>query len=411
MAHRSLTMHTMISWPAIVVLLVTLLAALLTRKILPGQPGATRNVALDGLRGYLAFGVFLHHAAIWYLFMHGAEWNLPASGVFRQLGEHCVEFFFMITAFLFVGKILDARQRPIDWLKLYVGRVLRIVPLYLLAILTLCVLVGIDTGWEAHEPVGELVRHVGQWLSFNFVRESNINGHPLTPVFIAFVIWSIKYEWLFYLSLPIIATLLRVRTPVVLVAVCAALLTLSCIYQQGLSFHFSFVLGALAAVVARNDRLAEAFRTRAAALLALGAFALLLFVGVPEYVALTIMFVPLCAVACGNGLFGILTNDAAVEMGDISYGVYLFHGLALSGTIMLIVGPRRSAGMDEGAYWMLISVVSIGLVIATAILHRVVEKPALAQVSRWSNAIRALFVRARAGSASVQIDVGRSPEA
>ena len=381
-------MQTMNSWPGLVVLLVMMLAALLTRKVLPDRPGASRNVALDGLRGYLAFGVFLHHAAIWYFFMHGAEWALPAPGVFRQLGEHCVEIFFMITAFLFVGKLLDARQRPIDWLQLYVGRVLRIVPLYLLAILTLCVLIGIDTGWEAHEPIGELVRHVGQWLSFNFVRESNINGHPLTPVFIAFVIWSIKYEWLFYLSLPLIAVMLRMRVPVVLVAACAALLTLSCLLQTGLDFHFSFVAGALAAGVARHQRLADALRTRAAAVLALVALAVLLLVEVPSVVALPLMFVPLCAVACGNGLFGILTNEAAVEMGDISYGVYLFHGLALAGTILLIVGPRRSIEMDQGAYWSLVSAVGIGVVVATALLHRYVEKPALAQVSQWTRAIR-----------------------
>ena len=381
------------SWPGIFVLLVVMLSALLTRKVLPGDPGVTRNVALDGLRGYLAFGVFLHHAVIWYLFMHGAQWNLPAPGVFRQLGVYSVEFFFMITSFLFVGKILDGKKRPIDWLRLYVGRVLRIVPLYLLAILTMCVLIGIDTGWAANEPVGQLVKHVGQWLSFNFVRESNINGHPLTPVFIAFVIWSIKYEWLFYLSLPIIATLLRVRAPVALVAVCVSLLTLSCLLETGLHFHFSFVAGALAAFVARKSRLVDALRTPSAAVLSLGAFAVLLLADVPDYAALPIMFLPFCAVACGNALFGILSNQAAVEMGDISYGVYLFHGLALSGTILLIIGPRRSQEMGQGAFWLLVSAVGIGLVVATAVLHRVVEKPALGQISRWTSALRASFVR------------------
>ena len=390
-------MHAMNSWPGLIVLLSMMLAALLARRLFPGRTGVSRNVALDGLRGYLAFGVLVHHAAIWYFFMHGADWDLPAPGVFRQLGTYCVEFFFMITAFLFVGKILDDKQRPIDWLQLYVGRVLRIVPLYLLAILTLCVLIGIDTGWEAHEPLGELTRHVGQWLSFNFVRESNINGHPLTPVFIAFVIWSIKYEWLFYFSLPIVATLVRVRVPVALLAASVALLTLSCLFQPGLNFHFSFVAGALAAFVARQERLAQACRTHAAAVLSLAAFAVLLFVDVPASVALVVMFVPFCAVACGNGLFGILTNDAAVEMGDISYGVYLLHGLAMSGAIMLVVGPRRSAGMDPAHYWSLICGVTIGLVFVTALLHRFVERPALAQAPRWTRAIRAALARLRPG--------------
>lgn len=34
---------------------------------------------IDGLRGFLAFGVFVHHASIWYTFLKTRIWALPAS--------------------------------------------------------------------------------------------------------------------------------------------------------------------------------------------------------------------------------------------------------------------------------------------------------------------------------------------
>lgn len=101
------------------------------------QPG--RHASIDGLRGHLALAVFIHHGIIWHSYLRTGLWDAPASNLFNQLGQGSVALFFMITAFLFVGKLLDAKGKPIDWGRLYMSRVLRLAPLYLLAMLALTV--------------------------------------------------------------------------------------------------------------------------------------------------------------------------------------------------------------------------------------------------------------------------------
>src|SRR5205823_3935296 len=110
-----------------------------------GAPSTTgRFASLDGLRGYLAFGVFIYHSSIWYYFVRSGKWDVPPSRVYRNLGQASVMLFFMITGFLFCSKLLRGRSELIDWRKLYVSRFLRLVPLYILAIalmvLTVCII-------------------------------------------------------------------------------------------------------------------------------------------------------------------------------------------------------------------------------------------------------------------------------
>lgn len=348
------------------------------------------NAALDGFRGYLAFGVFLHHAVVWFFYLHGAGWGLPPPGVYQELGLFCVDFFFMITAFLFVGKLIDGRSRPVDWLHLYVSRVLRIVPLYLLAVTVLCVLAGVATQWTLNEPVGALLAHVGRWLLFDFAAMPDINGLAATPILISFVIWSLKYEWLFYLSLPVLAALLRVRVPPLLLAACAGLLLLACLTLPKLFFPFSFVLGAVAAAVARTPRLAAPFSSPVAGAVALCALAALLFLPLPHIVSLGCMLVSFCAIACGNGLFGILTHRAAVELGEASYGVYLLHGLVLSGTLLFVVGADRVAHMDAATYWLVAGGIGALVAVVASTTYCVLELPLLRKASAWSKALRRL---------------------
>jgi peptidoglycan/LPS O-acetylase OafA/YrhL len=91
---------------------------------------------IDGLRGFLAFGVFVHHASIWYYFLQHGSWVVPESRLYTHLGQSTVTVFFMITGFLFYGKVLESKKNNIDWLRLYVSRCLRILPLFLLVMLS-----------------------------------------------------------------------------------------------------------------------------------------------------------------------------------------------------------------------------------------------------------------------------------
>ena len=68
----------------------------------------SRNASIDGMRGLLALFVFLHHACIWYFSLSTGQWKIPPSYFYTHLGQSSVALFFMITAFLFSNKLLDA---------------------------------------------------------------------------------------------------------------------------------------------------------------------------------------------------------------------------------------------------------------------------------------------------------------
>ena len=118
--------------PAIgAILLALATAALLPHIIQLPIASPPRYSTIDGLRGYLAFAVFLSHSSIWYFYLHFGRWDVPQSNFYTHLGQSSVTLFFMITGFLFWSKLLDGRVQPIDWSRLYLSRLFRLVPLYL----------------------------------------------------------------------------------------------------------------------------------------------------------------------------------------------------------------------------------------------------------------------------------------
>jgi len=175
----------------------------------------SRYPTIDGLRGFLAFFVFLHHAAYWLLYSGSGEWIKPRTKFYTNLGPLGVSLFFMITAFLFIGKILDEPCNTREsWYRTYRSRIYRIVPLYFVAIGLLLLLVGIQTRWIIAEPLGRLMRNVASWIFFNFGGQPDINGLAGTPLIISGVTWTLMYEWAFYLLLPVFAAMLGKKPPV-----------------------------------------------------------------------------------------------------------------------------------------------------------------------------------------------------
>ena len=93
---------------------VALLVAALLARATGAVPVAHRYRSLDGLRGYLALFVVIHHAAIWHGFARTDVWHGPPSHLYNQLGQGSVATFFMITGFLFFGKRFAVVARKSD---------------------------------------------------------------------------------------------------------------------------------------------------------------------------------------------------------------------------------------------------------------------------------------------------------
>ena len=376
--------ESVLGWGYGVLALATALAAALAMADwLPSPSRSGRTVALDGLRGYLAFGVFLHHSMVWYFYLRTGDWALPPTSVYRNLGTVCVSLFFMITGFLFVGKLIEGRSKPIDWLALFTSRVLRLLPLYVVAMIVLLLMVGAFSEWHRHEPPLMLLGNAATWLSFSILGTPDVNALPATGSLIAFVTWSLAYEWMFYLSLPILAIAFRVKVPLLLSVLCAVLLFWIVEHRLVTIFQSTFVKGGIAALVARQPRIAVWLRRPEFAVLVL----IVAYVAMQDTSAIPRLLpvslaLAFCSVACGNTVFGILSNKAAVTLGDISYGVYLLHGLLLSIVFILLLGPERSKSLSPDVYWCVVTGIGAVVTFASTMTYRFIELPAMMNVKR-----------------------------
>ncbi|MDX7954021.1 acyltransferase family protein [Lichenihabitans sp. Uapishka_5] len=93
------------------------------------QPSANRLASIDGLRGVLALSVFFHHFFISYQWKHTGRWEVPPTHLHNLMGGCSVVLFFMITGFLFFGRIKAARG-ALNLNAFFAGRLFRLLPVY-----------------------------------------------------------------------------------------------------------------------------------------------------------------------------------------------------------------------------------------------------------------------------------------
>jgi peptidoglycan/LPS O-acetylase OafA/YrhL len=376
------------------VAVAVLVAALLARAAGPPAPG-DRLVSLDGLRGYLALGVFLHHAMWWRGYVRTGVWNLPdgAHPVYAHLGQGAVTLFFMLTGFLFGAKLADGRRRPVDWTRLYVGRVLRIYPLYAVALAATLVAVAARSGFARRAPAAALARGVLAWARFGHPDLNGVAGAWMPG---AGVQWSLAYEWMFYSALPLAALLYGVVAPArwlaasaVAVAVWARWIAADSFFAGVNPLHLAaFAAGALAMHATRRPAVRRALGGRAGAALALAALAAVAVFCPVGYRAgtLALLAVPFTVVAAGNTLFGVLRWPASRLLGETSYGIYLLHGFVLYALVHGVLGERAAAALAGPAYWALVVALVPAVVLVAFAASRLVERPAVRatpRAARW----------------------------
>lgn len=334
---------------------------LLTR-FWPVKLEPARNATIDGLRGFLAFGVFIHHASIWFVFLKTGVWDVPDSRLFTHLGQTTVTLFFMITGYLFFARILGQDKRAIDWYSLYRSRVLRIIPLYLMVMLAAMAVIA-------------LLRH-SSWVTPTGVLWAD---KSLLGLFTAGVTWTLAYEWKFYFALPLLSALVLYRPTWRWLALGAVMLLLTKAYKA-LDIHaFSFVGGMAAAYLARKSWLPTFARSMWAQLTALAGLAgVLVFFDTAYAVVPTVLLgLVFCLVANGTDFGGLLSAKLTRAFGEITYSVYLLHGPVLFIVFRFVVGYEVALTFSPVEHWASVALIT-PLVIALALLsYRFLEYPAM----------------------------------
>lgn len=324
-----------------------------------------RNSPLDGLRGALATCVFAHHFYLMYRWNTEGQWSVADNfGLHwmyfaQNLGAIPVSLFFMITGFLFLNKL---KQKEINWKNLYIARIRRIMPLYLLSLLFVV--------YASFKAVG--VENVAFWDGADWLFHwATFRYLPLND-FVSFVSnagvqWTLLYEWGFYFSLPFIHTAMH-QLPASnkkqwgVMALCGALFGWI-ITQTDTHHYWQFVLSA--AAVSLSDVLLPFIRRykkwlNVALPLLLLATAFLF----PPYTPINRILVALLflLLAGGYDFGGILRHHGMKMLGDMSYSIYLMHGVVLYSVFAL------GGWFDFQAHGLLVYIATFPLIFVLVLL-------------------------------------------
>jgi len=331
--------------------------------------------AVDGLRGYLAIAVVIHHAGINYLYYQTGVWQLTPSRVNTFLGRGAVAMFFMITAFLFWNRVIAVKGN-LDTRQFFISRIRRMVPMYLVASGLVVITALSLTHFRLVVSAKDLLQQILAWGLFTIPGAPLINGFEKTSL-INTVFWSLIFEWRFYLMLPLLTIFASGKAQWALAA--ASALLIYAFSQSNLEWFF--LAGCVTAIVTRIEQVRRVADGWPAAVLAIACMAATL-IWQPEvytFPGAALLFVSFAIFARGNSIFGILTCRPARLLGLISYSAYLMHNWVLYVVSRAVNQFTPVSQLTPVAYWILAALVLIATIGLSAITFRFVEYPFINQ--------------------------------
>lgn len=359
----------------------------------PPDHAKRRVSTLDGLRGFLAYGVVIYHGAIYRLFSQTGEWR-PVSAFSLVLGQAGVSVFFMVTGYLFWQRLVIARGR-IDWTRLYISRVFRIGPMFLLAS-AVAILVSLQGGRHVHIGLTLLAKQIGYYLFIGMLPAVSVRGYD-TNLVLAGVTWSLQYEWIFYAILPVLALLTRTARLHLLFAVGLFIIPLAVVWlglpSGPVSWHPELVClfgsGALAASLQISGIQLPwpdgAISVVATVLLGIALFGYSNASGPGAILIYALLFY---LIATGCSFFGLLRTRAAHRLGHLSYGIYLLQGLALAAVLRPL---SKFSAASPVLHLLLLCAACVLLAFMSLAAHHWVEQPGIRlgdRFARWVGARR-----------------------
>ncbi|MGD9586734.1 MAG: acyltransferase family protein [Brachymonas sp.] len=364
--------------PALLLLALAMATMWLLDRLAPLRLNTQRIGTLDGLRGYLAFGVFLHHSCIWYFYLKTGIWALPPSQLYTQFGQVSVSLFFMITAFLFTSKIIKFNETSGDWLRLYISRLTRIVPLWaVVTFLAAAIVMQIKhLGLDAENPP--------------FLKNSASSG-----LLTAGVTWTLHFEWTFYFFLPWLALLLKKKPPVIWLVLSAIFIISNGPHRLFSFYTFTFLGGIAAAWLVRVQFLQTFARSRMGSLLALALLTWTItgFAGAYSGRPTLLLTVAFVLIAAGADLFGLLNLRLSCLLGEITYSVYLLHGLMLYLAFRFVLGFHIASSLNAQQHWAVVGCVTPVLISLSYLSFRYIETPAIQITQALTDRAKSLLCR------------------
>jgi peptidoglycan/LPS O-acetylase OafA/YrhL len=321
------------------------------------------------------------------------------------LGQTGVSLFFVLSGYLITFLLLVERSTTatVDVKKFLVRRALRIWPLYFVILALGFFVLPLFSWFDIPGQTEHLHRHFGVKLLLFLVFQPNLALILFAPIAYASQSWSIGIEEQFYVVWPFVMRRVKNATAVAVGAIVAVTLARAGVelVRGGLTGRGAFLaevasrfflysrydcmaVGALFAVLAFEGR-TPWLRSRSAALLSLG-LSLLFFlldaslplVGhLPQALGFGLLVTNLAHGPRDIAPFAALEHRALMYCGKISYGIYMYHLVAITvaaKATSLFVGTSAPVALIDAVFYGL----ALGLTIGVAALsYRLLEKPFL----------------------------------
>lgn len=342
---------------------------------------------LDALRFFLASLVIIYH-----LPNLSKNQGLPYFNdlpVFNK-GLDAVYTFFVLSGFLIIRLIyLEKQKESFSIKKFYMRRILRIFPLYYLILVFGFVFYQIVLPYLgiAFENNYNLLE--GILLTVFFL--PNIFANAYHPGGIIEILWSIGIEEQFYLMIaPLLFFLkknkvLRVLSIVTLLYFIVYHLPFSDFLRKYYFVYFYLLGGGIVAILEAHKKLEFLKKSQLFPIVSVLAFLLYYLTDVFQFenlllkniISMTILCLFIHTVSCNNSGFQI-KSKALNYLGQISYGIYMYHIIALNIVVFIFLKLKEIVIFSDTLTIILINILTFALTIILAhFSYRYYELPFL----------------------------------
>lgn len=330
----------------------------------PGHRGSN----FDVLRLCAASAVVGSHAVL--VTAGGTWWIAHAGGLFDQVGSDAVAVFFVVSGIL----VTESWRRDPAFRRYLARRGLRLLPALLVVVAVSALVVG---ALASRLTPASYLSTPGAWaylLNATMVLQPyhlpGVFTHLPEADMVNGSLWTLRYEFLCYLVVPLVVALVTVtrrRATVLAIAAATALLA-SASLEMGWDWTVVPIFKLTSYFVAGMCIQMYVPKVRFDGRLAvLAAAAFIVLSQYPPLFPLSVV-----ALAYAVGYFGLAARPVGrrlVALGDASYGIYLW-GFVVEQLVVLAAGPQISAA---GVFAIAMPITwTIGI-----LSWRLIEKPAL----------------------------------
>lgn len=290
-------------------------------------PKGARYESMDSMRFFLASAVVFHHSLLMFNLNVNGAWASPydiTKDVY--LSKIAVSIFFAITGYLFWRSI---KKESINWAQFYYRRFFRIAPLILFqSLLSIILILLITKGYPKWHPSFD---EVLSWFNVFSNKKVAINNYSQSWVTTAGVYWTLVYEWGFYFSLPLLWFFRKNPTEFVIASL--FLIVYGASYITNIKIPFDYIILFFIGMLVVEFKSCVNFNKKTLDILLLLSIVLLFkfrppYFSVNSYVNVLIFIILFCIVNKAD-LFGLLRIPAFIYLGQVSYSIYIMHGIVL----------------------------------------------------------------------------------